>query len=183
MRNWCELRSMMVMVVLATGLMSGCATSKGSTNVVSPYKDGSQLAKYNELVVQVDAKEDIILTAEGKERIQKRITKFVKEDSPQRFKEINPATPGPSTLLTHVLIKRYDSGNAFARLMLAGLGQMHIDADVCVSDLATKEEHGRCEVTKTFAWGGLYGGATRIEDLEDGFSEAVAAFILGEPAK
>lgn len=42
--------------------------------------------------------------------------------------------------------------------LLSGLGQMHIDADVTLSDLATQEILAKYEVTKTFGWGGLYGG-------------------------
>jgi hypothetical protein len=78
------------------------------------------------------------------------------------------------------VIKRYDEGDSFARAMLAGLGQMHIDADLCVSEYASKETLGTCEITKTFGWGGIYGAATRIEDIEDGFAQAVADFILGK---
>ena len=42
---------------------------------------------------------------------------------------------------------------------------------------------GKSEVTKTFAWGGIYGGATGIKDVEEGFAEAVVQVILGQPAQ
>lgn len=77
------------------------------------------------------------------------------------------------------MIKRYEEGNAFARAMLVGLGRMHIDADVALSNWETKESIVQYEVSKTFAWGGLYGGLTDIKDVEDGFAKAVAASILG----
>jgi len=79
-----------------------------------------------------------------------------------------------------VYIKRYDEGNAFARVMLAGLGQMHIDATVTLKDMETKEQLAKYDVNKTFAWGGIYGGVTRITDLEDGFGKAVAASMSGK---
>jgi hypothetical protein len=63
--------------------------------------------------------------------------------------------------------------------MLAGLGQMHINADVTMSDSTTKSNIAQYEVSKTFAWGGLYGGFTDIKVVEDGFAKAVAASILG----
>lgn len=61
--------------------------------------------------------------------------------------------------------------------MLAGLGQMHIDADVALIDPATDEQVAKYDVTKTFAWGGMYGGFTGIKDIEDGFAKAVASAI------
>jgi hypothetical protein len=33
-------------------------------------------------------------------------------------------------------------------------------------------------VSKTFAWGGFYGLGTMIEEVEDGFAEAVANIVL-----
>jgi hypothetical protein len=48
--------------------------------------------------------------------------------------------------------------------MLAGLGQIHIDTDVILSDVGREEPFAVYAVTKTFAWGGLYGASTRITD-------------------
>lgn len=62
--------------------------------------------------------------------------------------------------------------------MLAGLGQMHIVATVTMEDKNTKKEISRHQADKTFAWGGIYGGATRIEDLEPAFVEAVVNIVL-----
>ena len=84
------------------------------------------------------------------------------------------------TLHAAVNITRYDEGNSFARAMLAGLGQMHIDATVTLSDYQTKEEFAKYEVTETFAWGGLYGGFTDIRTVEEGFAKTVAASVSGK---
>jgi hypothetical protein len=108
------------------------------------------------------------------------ILKSIKEEERIIYKTINATTPVPNTLHAYVTIKRYDEGNAFARFMLAGLGQMHIDADVILSDWSTKEKIAQYEVTKTFAWGGIYGGATTIKGIEEGFAKAVAASIVGK---
>jgi hypothetical protein len=64
--------------------------------------------------------------------------------------------------------------------MLAGLGQIHIDGNVVLQDQATGDTLGQYEVTKTFAWGGIYGVATRMDDVEEGFAGAVAALLLGK---
>ncbi|NOT57566.1 MAG: DUF4410 domain-containing protein [Deltaproteobacteria bacterium] len=107
------------------------------------------------------------------------IIKNIRTEVPNRFQTINQASPGPSTLNATVMIKRYEEGNAFARLMLAGLGQIHIDADIVLSEEGTKESLAQYEVSKTFAWGGMYGGLTDIMDVEDGFAKAVATSIVG----
>jgi hypothetical protein len=39
---------------------------------------------------------------------------------------------------------------------------------------------GRYEVTKAFAWGGMYRDMTRIKDVEEGLAEAAARVVLGE---
>jgi hypothetical protein len=36
------------------------------------------------------------------------------------------------------------------------------------------------EMQKTFAWGGIYGGMTTIETIEDTFADAVAATVTGQ---
>ena len=77
-------------------------------------------------------------------------------------------------------IRKYEEGNAFARAMLAGLGKMHIDADVMLTDPVSNEQMAVYDVTKGFAWGGIYGAATGIRDIEDGFAKAVAAAIGGK---
>jgi len=51
---------------------------------------------------------------------------------------------------------------------------------VVLGDQATQNTLGRYEVTKTFAWGGIYSAVTRIDDVEEGFASAVAALILGQ---
>lgn len=77
-------------------------------------------------------------------------------------------------------ITRYSRGNAFARAMLAGLGQIHIDGTVTITPSGTDQKVGEFTVRKTFAWGGLYGGTTRIEDVEPAFAEGVVAGVTGQ---
>ena len=64
--------------------------------------------------------------------------------------------------------------------MLAGLGQMHIDALVTVEDKDIDKMIAEYEVKKTFAWGGIYGGATKIEDIEPAFADAIVSLLLQE---
>jgi hypothetical protein len=76
-----------------------------------------------------------------------------------------------------MVFTEFDKGNAFARLMLAGLGQIRIGANVLLIEPASNRTVSEFEVSKDFAFGGLYGGTTRIEDVEDGFVRSVAAIF------
>jgi hypothetical protein len=61
--------------------------------------------------------------------------------------------------------------------MMPGLGKIHIDTQVAVFELPTRKKVADFDVDKTFAWGGLYGGATSIGDVEKGFAEGVAEAV------
>ena len=167
--------------VLLLGLVFsavGCATSKGSYSLIEPPKEGVQFTKYTNLSVALSCNDEVPLTESDKARILKLIEINMKKEGPTRFKSVNSATAQDNVLLATVNIKAYEKGNAFARAMLAGLGQMHIDAEIGLSDTQTNERLAAYEVNKRFAWGGLYGGVTRIEDIEDGFAQAVVDAIL-----
>ncbi len=80
-------------------------------------------------------------------------------------------------------ITRYEKGNAFARAMLAGLGQIHINGQVIVFEIPGRAIAGQFSLNKTFAWGGLYGGSTTIEDIETTFADGVAAVVTAQVDK
>jgi len=120
------------------------------------------------------------------ERIRMRIVNAIRSKQPARFQVMEATTSGdatPGTLDVTVQLTRYDKGNAFARFMLAGLGQIHIDGTVTLRDRTKDAVLGNYEVTKTFAWGGVYGVSTTIEDVEEGFAEGVATVVMGEGAR
>lgn len=83
----------------------------------------------------------------------------------------------PPTTKMRIIFTQYDKGSAAARFILVGLGQIHIDADVIFIDGATGAQLGRYQVSKQFAFGGIYGGATSIEDVEVGFAKSVAEIL------
>src|SRR5690606_28290192 len=80
-----------------------------------------------------------------------------------------------------VVFTEYDDGNAFARAMLAGLGQIEIEADVFLIDIEGKTL-AQYEVSKTFAFGGIYGASTSIEDVEVGFIKSVVEIVKEQRA-
>jgi hypothetical protein len=120
------------------------------------------------------------MTAEDRERIAALVARKVKERSPNRVASFEATTTDSETLQVTIAFTRYDKGNAVARFVQAGLGQIHIDAEVTLEDRSRQAIIGKYNVTKTFAWGGIYGGATEIKDVEDGFAEAVAKVVIGQ---
>src|SRR5260370_12382171 len=103
-----------------------------------------------------------------------RITQHIKADlavaSPAVL--VSSGAPAMSAMTIKLVFTRYDAGNAVARAFLAGLGQIRIDADVLLID-AGGQTIGRYQVSKQFAFGGVIGATTRIEDVEAGFEKSV----------
>lgn len=63
---------------------------------------------------------------------------------------------------------------------MAGAGQMRIAGQLTLSEKPADRSLGRYNIDKVFAWGGIYGATTDIEDIEAAFAEATAKAILGE---
>ena len=121
------------------------------------------------------------MSAADQDRIVQLVAARIKQRAMTRFSEVAADLPAaPDTLHVRMAFTRYDAGHAFARFMLAGLGQIHIDAEVALAEGDGSTLLGRYMVTKTFAWGGLYGVATSIKDVEEGFANAVADVVLGK---
>jgi DNA-binding transcriptional regulator YdaS (Cro superfamily) len=171
-----NIRCFFILALLGS-FLAGCASAPGSHKLLTPL-NGNKFSNYAALHIAVDSKAAARLSQADKARITSQIIKAVKEQSPTRFTAINQASPGSSTLHALVAIKNYDEGNAFGRFIFYGLGQIHIDADVMLSDMATQEYLANYEVTKTFAWHGFYGGLTDIKEVETGFCKGVADAIL-----
>ncbi|UJP05906.1 MAG: DUF4410 domain-containing protein [Nitrosomonas sp.] len=168
-----------VLLLLIT-LISGCASTGGSYKPIGSPLTNERGAKFSELLINVQSGSDVSLNQESIDRMTKQIIENIKADTSNRFSKINGESPSTTTLEASIIITKYEEGNAFARAMLAGLGQMHIDADVTLYDHASKDKLTQYEVNKTFAWGGVYGGITTIKDVEIGFSKAIADSILGK---
>lgn len=174
-----NIRYFFVITVICSFLL-GCASSGGSHELLSTTFNSNQISKYSDLKISVDSKADAHLSQSDKDRLTYQIIKDIKEDVPLRFQAINQAPQNSGTLLASVEIKRYDEGNAFARFIFYGLGQINIDADIMLFDLATKQKLAQYEITKTFAWHGFYGGLTDIKDVEIGFCKGVSDSITGK---
>lgn len=170
--------SVIVGLFILSLCLAGCASSKGSVKPVAPLQEDISLMKYENILIEVQNNQNVQITSSDKERILMQIIAAIKKDHSRRFKRINEGNPDPATLKSIVNITRYDKGSAFARAMLVGLGQIKINADVTLIDSISNAPLCKNEVTKTFAWGGIYGATTSIETVEEGFAKAVADSIV-----
>jgi hypothetical protein len=154
------------LLLALASLSTACATTAPSPEVIQPIS--ADLSTYASIAVSARSGTPDVTTFEL-ERMSEKIVAAINQ---KRGGWARAGSDGP--LLLDLEVTRYERGNAFARFMLAGLGQMHIDGLVTVRDPTTQREVGRYSVSKTFAWGGMYGGMTDIAEVEDGFAQAVA---------
>jgi hypothetical protein len=109
-----------------------------------------------------------------------RVTQLVQSDLSTAYPgRLLPsgATARPGEIKIDMTFTTFDPGNAFLRGMQAGLGQIHIAANVQLEDATSGKVTASYVVTKTFAWGGIYGATTTIQDVETGFAASVVAIF------
>jgi hypothetical protein len=163
--------------ILALGVLvlAGCASSAPQAHFTQALEPSSLTRANDDAKVAVVAALGVEMMDYEKTRLTERLQ--VKLDSK---KLLNTATGDKKEYEVNVTITRYEKGDAFARAMLAGLGQIHVDGTIKVCVLPNHAQVGEFTVNKTFAWGGLYGASTTIEDAELGFAEGVVDALTGE---
>jgi len=165
-----------VFVLLAAALaLPGCAS-----NV--PTVEYTQAPSADARIDANDAGRILVEAAPGVSMLEYEIQRLTQHIEPQvqTKKALNVQAGEPRDYEVQVEVTRYEKGNAFARAMLAGLGQIHLDADITLYRASPRETLGRFTVSKTFAWGGIYGGSTSMEDIEPVFAEGIAAALTGQ---
>lgn len=168
------MRILILPVLIISFLMTGCAGTAPKAKFVDNQRPEVYIDADDSAVVSVVGAAGVEVHDYERERIAQLISHRIEEK-----KASNAADGQAKDYLVSVELTRYEKGNAFARAMLAGLGRIHIDANVDVSDAKTNDTLSKFEIDKTFAWGGMYGGTTRIEDIEPAFAEGVAATLTG----
>jgi hypothetical protein len=160
-------------------MASACADSATAPTVVQAIapekKSGARVSD-----VTAEAMPGVVMTQYDFDRITSRVKSEIARAVPGALVEIATTADPPregSNIKIKLVFTRYDGGSAFARLMLAGLGQIHIDADVIFLDGGTGEAIAKYQVSKDFSFGGIYGGVTKIEDVEVGFAKSVAEIL------
>ena len=176
MRRMLDMRSYSLLVIGFALVLSGCAGSPPKPHFVQPPKKEAIIHSTDTANVSVAAATGVEMLDNEKSRLSNVISQKINE---KKIKSIGSGAA--SAFDVEVSVTRYEKGNAFARAMLAGLGQIHIDAKVRLLTAGTQDQLSSFDIKKTFAWGGLYGGTTRIDDVEPAFAEGIAAALTGLP--
>lgn len=170
--------SILVPIVLVACL--GCASMGSRPNTITPLPKDVDLSRFQSVRLSVTPADGSYIPRSAASRIRALIVRDVGRHHLGRIAPTNTSSAAPA-LEMHVQITRYEEGDALARLMLAGLGQIHIEGDVRIYGADAADVLAWYEVAKTFAWGGTYGAATSIRDVEVGFAKTVAGIIASLP--
>ncbi|HZP68241.1 MAG TPA: DUF4410 domain-containing protein [Rudaea sp.] len=156
-------------------LCAGCASTPPAAKFATSAGPHTTIRSADTANVAVSASSGVSMADFEKARVGERIRMKLAEKQ-----ALNAALADPAQYQVEVTITRYDKGSAFARAMLAGLGQIHIDGTI---SLYAQPAHAALEeftVQKTFAWGGIYGASTTMEDIEQTFAEGIANALTGQ---
>lgn len=171
------MRKALVVTFLAMGvvMLVGCASTAPKANFSQAIATESRVMATDEISVNVDAATGVEMLPSDKTLL----AEIIKQKVDQR-KIANVREGEKREYEVDLKVTRFAKGNAFARAMLAGLGQIHLDGEVTLVSLPDRKEEGKFTLSKTFAWGGVYGAATSMEDIEKTFGDAVAAALTGQ---
>jgi uncharacterized protein DUF4410 len=154
---------------VAISMLVGCASTAPSARFKQPIPPESRVAASDKVSVKVDPKAGVSMLSSEKQRLTEQIQAKIRATA-----RASARARAPRGYEVDVQLNQYEKGSAFARAMLAGLGQMHIDGDVLVYQLPNRAKIGEFHLNKTFAWGGMYGASMTIEALEESFAQGVA---------
>ena len=172
-----RLRTMLKLLSsVALTILAGCASTAPNATFSTPIAARSVVRGDDTVTVSVVPASGVTLADADRDRLRALISQKIQ----QRQAQSGP-DGRPESYAIEVVMTEYDAGSAFGRAMLAGLGQIHVDGAVAMYELPGRLLVGQFTVEKTFAWGGLYGAATSIEDVEIGFADGVAAAVTSEP--
>ena len=111
--------SQTLLALAAAAILSNCAGTTPKAKFSTPLADSSRIAREDKVSTKVTSTDSNMLALD-QQRMSEKITTKVRSAATSR--------PGAARNYDLVVsISRYEKGNAFARAMLAGLGQIHID--------------------------------------------------------
>ena len=155
--------------------LAGCASTTPKPEYSRQIVAEARVARPDHAEVAIDAPEDVKILPEEERRLAEKIKSKVDE---RKVANLRGGDARSYEIYLHVI--RYDRGNGFARFMMAGLGQIHIEGKIDVYQLPGHTLVGEFDLKKTFAWGGIYGATTSVEDIENTFADGVAAAVTGQ---
>jgi hypothetical protein len=150
-------------------VLSNCAGTTPQAAFTQQMVDTARIAREDSVSIKVTSTDPNMLPTD-RQRLGEKVTHKVKSIAQSRGGAARKYE-------VSISISRYDKGNAFARAMLAGLGQIHINGVVAVYQQPGKSKVGEFKLDKTFAWGGIYGGSVSMDTIEDAYAQAVAESV------
>lgn len=161
----------LISAALLAMTLGGCAGSVSEPVAVEPLT-ADQQASLHVSDITADAADGVQMSDGDFGLICQKVRSYIQAGSPDVLTD--PA--GAQPLKMNIHFTEFDRGNAFARFMLIGLGQIKIDATVQLEDSSGKVV-ASYDVSKDFALGGVAGGTTTVEDVEEGFAKSVASVV------
>lgn len=110
---------------------SGCAGTAPTAEFKKPFADIYRLCLTDDATVKLVAADGVILNDVSRQRLESRLLQSITE----KKKAVQCKTADKRVFVLNSKITNYDEGNAFARFMLAGLGQIHIDGDFVLNHI------------------------------------------------
>jgi len=160
---------------LLTALLAGCAGTVPTAEFKKPLADSAKLCDADTATVKLTPAAGVELN----DVALKRMTSIITNKIDEKKKGVACPLGGKRQYELSAQITYYDEGNRFVRFMLAGLGAMRIAGNFGMADTARPgEQITEFKVSKSFAWGGIYGASNGIEDIEPAFAESVAEAIV-----
>jgi hypothetical protein len=174
----CRLQTGVAVIATVTlvSLTAGCAGTAPKPTYTHEIVPESRISMLDHSEVKVDAAKEVKILPLEEERLTQEIASKIEA---RRVRNVGGTAARNFEVDLHVT--RYDKGNAFARAMLAGLGQIHIEGTVTVFQMPEHTLVGSFDLKKTFAWGGIYGASTSMDDIQNTFADGVAAAVTGQP--
>jgi len=155
--------------------LAGCAGAATAPRTVQPLAfDPASPARIG--AVSVYAATGAWIKDEQRVEIRKKIQTELAQQALAPAPVPEPSSAEPPTYGLKVMLTRFDEGNAMARLALLGLGQVHIEGTVSLSD-PSGHPAGQYSIRKTFAAGSILGAATSTESVESGFAKSVVSSL------
>lgn len=163
------------LLAAASVFLAGCAGTAPKPTYQQELAVESRIDAQDEAAVVVTAMPGVEILEMERTRIAQRL-----EERVATKKMLNASTDEPRKYRVELLLTRYERGSAFARAMMAGLGQIHLDGTVSVFTEPDNTRVTQFEIKKTFAWGGIYGGSTGMEEIERTFADGIAVALTGQ---
>jgi hypothetical protein len=156
--------------VALAAMLAGCA---GSVSAPVPVQEFSTEQRDALKIVDIsaDAADGVEMSDGDFGLICQKVKAYIMAENPGVMVDSSP-----QALKMHLHFTRFDRGNAFARAMLIGLGQIRIEATVTFVD-ASGRSVAEFKVAKDFALGGIAGATTTVENVEQGFAKSVAQIV------